>query len=232
VNITGGTITDADGKAYLYSGNAVTPITATTISSKSGIDSNIINSSINTHIFGKHSSGGGSGGFKEVVVSNDGEIICQSKTQSGTGANITSTLNGSKQSLDVNVANEVTLTQQPSYGISFQDPGVYPLTVQQTTNTGNLLKVFSCNVFGNPTYIEQETQLGNIITNTSNTNTSVGTVNTSIGTTNTTLTSTNTKLDTINTSVGTVNTSIGTTNTTLSTINGKLTTTTNDCGCN
>jgi hypothetical protein len=274
-----------DGKAYLYSGNGVTPITQTTISTKSGIDSNIINSSLNTHLYSFHNNN-----WVEVESAANGHLLVNASMQDGDGVSLTSTtlfektgldtasnmyadssgsrriltcntigyLNTSsnirdgtgnlltstdttattrsldtssclyttnesvrsaltsvaigtginaKRALDVNVANEVTLTQQPSYGISFQDPGVYPLTVQQTLNTGNLLKVYSCDVTGNPTYLRQEIQLDSIITNTSNTNTSVETVNTSIETGNTLQT---------------------TANTTLSTINGKLTTTTND----
>jgi hypothetical protein len=190
VNIVGGSA--ADGKAYLYSGNGITPITQTTISAKSGIDTNIINASIdtvsfgktssgvskeilvtsdgelitdsnmhsgigvpltstsiggvinnldtastlyslnsgartaitatgtslntnitntniNTHIYGK-TSGGGSGTWKEVLLTPQGELITESQTQDGSGNAITSTLNGAKQSLDVNVANTVAVS--------------------------------------------------------------------------------------------------------------------------
>ena len=91
VNIAGGSI-GADGKAYLYSGNEASAITASTVDGKVGIDSNIINSSINTHIYGKTSAGGGgSGTYKEILITSQGELITESNMHSGIGVPLTST---------------------------------------------------------------------------------------------------------------------------------------------
>jgi hypothetical protein len=141
VNITGGTITGADGKAYLYSGNAVTPITATTVSAKSGIDSNIINTSIDTHCY---ASANGST-WHHLASDANGQLNVHSKTQDGAGTDITSTLNGAKQSLDVNVANtSVTVSGtvglaagsviKISDGVDIAD--VAPLNAVMTTPNG------------------------------------------------------------------------------------------------
>jgi hypothetical protein len=125
VNITGGTI-GADGKAYLYSGNEASAITATTVGAKVGIDSNIINASIDTHLYGK-TSGGGSGTWKEVLLTPQGELITESQTQDGNGNAITSSLIGSKQSLDVNVANTTAI---PVSGTFFQ--ATQPVSIAST----------------------------------------------------------------------------------------------------
>lgn len=101
VNITGGTLTGANGKAYLYSGDEATSITATTVGGKNGIDSNIINSSIDTHCYG--SSNGTN--WHHLSTDSNGQLNVHSKLQDGAGTDLTSTLNGAKQSLDVNVAN-------------------------------------------------------------------------------------------------------------------------------
>lgn len=50
VNIASGTLTGADGKAYLYNGAGTTPITSTAVSTKNGIDANIINTSLNVNV--------------------------------------------------------------------------------------------------------------------------------------------------------------------------------------
>jgi hypothetical protein len=101
VNITGGTITGANGKAYLYSGDEATSITATTISTKNGIDSNIINTSLDVHCYA--SSNGST--FHHLSSDSNGQLNVHSKLQDGAGTDLTSTLNGSKQSLDVNLTN-------------------------------------------------------------------------------------------------------------------------------
>jgi hypothetical protein len=113
VNITGGTITGADGKAYLYSGNEESAITATTVGAKVGIDSNIINASIDTHCYG--SSDGTT--FHHLKTTATGNLITESKTHDGSNIPITSSLIGSKQSLDVNVANTTAI---PVSGTFFQ----------------------------------------------------------------------------------------------------------------
>jgi hypothetical protein len=113
VNITGGTITGADGKAYLYSGNEASAITATTVGAKVGIDSNIINASIDTHCYG--SSNGTT--WHHLATDANGQLNVHSKTQDGEGTDITSSLIGSKQSLDVNVANTTAI---PVSGTFFQ----------------------------------------------------------------------------------------------------------------
>ena len=101
VNIVAGTITGANGKAYLYSGDEATSITATTISTKNGIDTNIINSSIDTHMY---ASTNGTN-WHHLSSDSNGQLNIHSKTQDGAGTDISSTLNSGKQSLDVNLTN-------------------------------------------------------------------------------------------------------------------------------
>ena len=71
VNLATGTVS-SDGKAYLYNGAGNTPITQTTISSKNGIDSNIINASLTTNIRGNN--GEGTSTYNDVVVDANGVI--------------------------------------------------------------------------------------------------------------------------------------------------------------
>jgi hypothetical protein len=100
INVAGSV---SDGKAYLYSGDEATSITATTVSSKNGIDANIINVSLDTHCYG--SSDGTT--FHHLKTNSTGVLSVNSTTQDDNGVGITSTLNGAKQSLDVNVSNTV-----------------------------------------------------------------------------------------------------------------------------
>jgi hypothetical protein len=101
INVAG---SGSDGKAYLYSGDEATSITATTVSTKNGIDANIINASLDTHCYG--SSDGTT--FHHLKTTATGNLITESKTHDGNNTAITSTLNGAKQSLDVNVSNTVS----------------------------------------------------------------------------------------------------------------------------
>jgi len=104
-----------DGKAYLYSGNGTTPITQTTISTKSGIDTYLINTSVDTHCYG--SSNGTN--WHHLKTDGNGILNIHSMTQDGAGIDITSTLNGvSKQSLDVNVSNISAIPISGTVGIS------------------------------------------------------------------------------------------------------------------
>jgi hypothetical protein len=103
----------ADGKAYLYNGLGNTAITATNVGAKEGIDTNIINSSIDTHCYG--SSDGTT--FHHLKTTATGNLITESKTHDGSNIPITSSLIGSKQSLDVNVANTTAI---PVSGTFFQ----------------------------------------------------------------------------------------------------------------
>jgi hypothetical protein len=246
VNVTGGNL-PADGKAYLYSGNGVTPITQTTISSKSGIDSNIINSSIDVHNKVLHNST-----WVDLVGASNGHLIVNSSTQDGNGTDITSTLNGSKQSLDVNVSN---ISAIPVSGtVSLSSGSV--IKISDGVDTANVVQINTAMlasqekglatvsavygaVFtpGGSLTSSQPITMTNITeavidgknaldtydfrvdAKLTTVNTKLDTINTSVGTTNTTLTSTNTKLDTINTSVGTTNTTLTSTNTKLDTIN-------------
>jgi hypothetical protein len=88
-----------DGKAYLYSGDEATSITATTVSSKNGIDANIINASLDTHCYG--SSDGTT--FHHLKTTATGNLITESKTHDGANNAISSTVVDTKRGLDVNV---------------------------------------------------------------------------------------------------------------------------------
>ena len=246
VNVVAGNL-PADGKAYLYSGNGVTPITQTTISTKSGIDSNIINSSIDTHCYG--STNGTN--WHHLKTDANGILNIHSMTQDGSGIDITSTLNGvSKQSLDVNVSN---ISAIPVSGtVSLSSGSV--IKISDGVDTANVVQINTSMlasqekglatvsavygaVFtpGGSLTSSQPITMTNITeavidgknaldtydfrvdAKLTTVNTKLDTINTSVGTTNTTLTSTNTKLDTINTSIGTGNT-------TLSAISSKMVT--------
>jgi len=127
VNITGGTITGADGKAYLYSGDEASAITATTIGAKIGIDSNIINASIDTHNY--VSSDGTT--WHHLASTATGQLIVEAKCHDGTNNPITSTVIGSDRALDVNVANTSAIPVSGTVGIT----GTVPVsgTFFQTT---------------------------------------------------------------------------------------------------
>jgi hypothetical protein len=64
------------------------------------LKTNIQNSSIDVHNKVYHN-----GNWIDLVGASNGHLIVNSSTQDGNGTDITSTLNGAKQSLDVNVAN-------------------------------------------------------------------------------------------------------------------------------
>jgi hypothetical protein len=126
VNITGGTI-GSDGKAYLYSGDEASSITATTVGAKVGIDSNIINASIDTHNY--VSSDGTT--WHHLASTATGQLIVEAKCHDGTNNPITSTVIGSDRALDVNVANTSAIPVSGTVGIT----GTIPVsgTFFQTT---------------------------------------------------------------------------------------------------
>lgn len=105
VNITGGTITGANGKAYLYSGNEATSITATTISSKNGIDANIINTVDTSSLISANY-----GSTKTPLICDNTGQLYTTGTISGGFVNIKSTSGNTigsdvtNQSLNVNIA--------------------------------------------------------------------------------------------------------------------------------
>ena len=68
------------------------------------LNTNITNTSIDSHCYG--SSNGSV--WHHVKTNGTGNLITESKTHDGSNVPITSTLNGAKQSLDVNVANTIT----------------------------------------------------------------------------------------------------------------------------
>ena len=96
VNITGGTLTGANGKAYLYSGDEASSISATVVSGKTGIDSNIINSSIDVHNYA--SSNGTT--WHHLACDSNGQLNVHAKMQDGAGNDVSSTTLYSKVALD------------------------------------------------------------------------------------------------------------------------------------
>lgn len=176
VNITGGTITNANGKAYLYSGNEATAITATTISTKNGIDANIINT---VAINGSVSLTDGTDTAEIVptitanLASNKG-LVCDSvlygyNNATGFVQNITMTYDGvNKNQLDVSDATAI-------------------LHLEAITDRANSTNTLLAG--------------GNLVNattrdNTATTNNKLDTTNSKIDTTNTTLSAVNGKLTT------------------------------------
>jgi len=245
VNVVAGNL-PADGKAYLYNGAGTTGISSTTVSGKNGIDSNIINSSIDVHCYG--STNGTPGNWHHLKTDAQGILNIHSMTQDGAGIDITSTLNGvSKQSLDVNVSN---ISAIPVSGtVSLSSGSVIKITDGVDSadvvsiNTGmvggqdkglaTVSAVYGASYNGLGLQLSQPITMTNIteaVPNGKNAldtydfrvDAKLTTVNTKLDTINTSVGTSNTKLDTINTSVGTVNTSVGTVNTSIGTSNTKL----------
>jgi hypothetical protein len=96
INVAG---SGSNGKAYLYSGDENTSITATTVGAKNGIDANIVNVSLDTHCYG--SSDGAT--FHHLKTTATGNLITESKTHDGSNNPISSTVVDTKRGLDVNV---------------------------------------------------------------------------------------------------------------------------------
>jgi len=87
--------------------------TGNNLNSTSGaLNSYITNTSLDTHLHAFHS-----GSWVDVASASNGHLLVNSSTQDGAGTSITSTLNGAKQSLDVNVAN---MTAIPVSGTFYQ----------------------------------------------------------------------------------------------------------------
>jgi hypothetical protein len=96
INVAG---SGSDGKAYLYSGDEASAITATVVDTKTGIDANIVNVSLDTHCYG--SSDGTT--FHHLKTTANGNLITESKTHDGSNNPITSTVVDTKRGLDVNI---------------------------------------------------------------------------------------------------------------------------------
>jgi hypothetical protein len=96
INVAG---SGSDGKAYLYSGNEASAITATVVDTKTGIDANIVNVSLDTHCYG--SSDGTT--FHHLKTTANGNLITESKTHDGSNNPITSSVVDTKRGLDVNI---------------------------------------------------------------------------------------------------------------------------------
>jgi hypothetical protein len=95
INLASGTISVGSVNIKDTSGNNI-------YADMSGnLKTNIQNSSIDTHCYG--SSNGTT--WHHLKTTTGGNLITESKTHDGANVPITSTLNGAKQSLDINVAN-------------------------------------------------------------------------------------------------------------------------------
>jgi len=226
-----------DGKAYTYSGDGLTAITAT----GSSLNTNVTNSSINTHCYG--SSNGST--WHHLKTDANGILNTHSMTQDGAGTDITSTLNSGKQSLDVNVSNTVPVSG--TVGIS-NFPATQPISgavsLTDGTDTADITAIGSnltptikglvCNsvLYGFNGSVNQSQPLSLEYNITSGRNqltvsdyeatASLSSIDGKATTTNSTLSTINTSIGTTNSTLSTINTSIGTTNSTLSTINGKI----------
>jgi hypothetical protein len=99
VNIASGTISVSSVNIKDSSGNNLN-------STSNALNSYITNTSVDTHCYAS------SNGTNWHHLSSDanGQLNIHSKTQDGAGTDITSTLNGVKQSLDVNVSNTVPVS--------------------------------------------------------------------------------------------------------------------------
>jgi len=98
VNIASGSLTVDSVKIKATNGDSITATTGS-------INSNITNTSLDTHCYA--SSNGTN--WHHLKSDANGILNIHSMTQDGAGTDITSTLNGAKQSLDVNVANTVAV---------------------------------------------------------------------------------------------------------------------------
>jgi hypothetical protein len=135
----------SNGRAYLYSGNEASAITATEVSSKMGIDSNIINSSLDTRCYG--SSDGTS--FHHLKTTAQGNLITESKTHDGTNNAITSTEVSTKRGLDVNIiaGGGDSSTPQGTYN-NIHSGNLTAITLSTPLNINNL--------YGNESVISYE----------------------------------------------------------------------------
>jgi hypothetical protein len=93
INLASGSITIDSVNIKASNGDSLT-------ATGSSLNTNITNTSLDVHNKVYHS-----GNWVNLVGASNGHLIVNSATQDGAGTDITSTLNGAKQSLDVNVAN-------------------------------------------------------------------------------------------------------------------------------
>jgi hypothetical protein len=229
VNVVSGSISVESVNIKDSSGNNLN-------STSNALNNYITNTSLDTHCYG--SSDGTS--WHHLKTNAFGVLKVHSETQDGSGVNITSTLNGSKQSLDVNVSNTVPI----SGSVSLTDG----------TDTADITPTISANLAGNKALVCDSVLYGynsstghiqNITLTYDGATHNMLDVNDALGNTN--LEALNDKANTLNTltagqtavigevrdntattntKLDTVNSSIGTSNSTLSTIDGKLSTTT------
>jgi len=99
VNVVAGSITVSSVNIKDSSGNNIYA------DASGNLKTNIQNTSLDTHCYA--SSNGTN--WHHLASDSNGQLNVHSKLQDGAGTDITSTLNGAKQSLDVNVANTVTV---------------------------------------------------------------------------------------------------------------------------
>ena len=99
VNLASGSITVDSVNIKASNGDSLT-------ATGTSLNTNITNTSIDTHCYA--SSNGTA--WHHLSSDSNGQLNIHSKTQDGVGTDITSTLVGAKQSLDVNVANSVAVT--------------------------------------------------------------------------------------------------------------------------
>ena len=136
----------SNGKAFLYSGNEINAITATDGSgSKVGIDSYIINSSLDTLCYG--SSDGST--FHHLKTTTGGNLITESKTHDGANNAITSSLVSTKRGLDVNIiaGGGDSSTPQGTYN-NIHSGNLTAITLSTPLNINNL--------YGNESVISYE----------------------------------------------------------------------------
>ena len=98
VNVAAGSLTVDSVKIKATNGDSITATTGS-------INSNITNTSLDTRCYA--SSNGTN--WHHLASDANGQLNVHSKLQDGAGTDITSTLNGAKQSIDVNVANTVAV---------------------------------------------------------------------------------------------------------------------------
>jgi len=180
-----------------YNGAGTTPITASTVLTKNGLDVNLINgvsisnTSIDTHCYG--STNGTT--WHHLKTDANGILNIHSMTQSGVGADITSTLIGAKQCLDVNVGNAVSIKDSSGNSLSAVSSGIPQLRTSIYDGSQNLMGIpsnpFNTNVYSGGTAITKTVVL-------SQTGLDTNIINSSLTTTNSVLTdsydSTNTAL--------------------------------------
>jgi hypothetical protein len=141
---------DTASSIYVSNGTARTALTATGSSLNTNITNsqvgitgsvNVLNTSLDVHNKVFHNSS-----WVNLVGASNGHLLTNSSIQTS-GTDLTSTLNGAKQSLDVNVSNTVPVSGtffQSTQPVSLKDGSDNLLTSTDTTATQRSLDTASC----------------------------------------------------------------------------------------